>query len=357
MELSSQQDHNAMAFEILPPDYNQLLQTLKSRIQSAQVRAALAVNQELVLLYWQIGQEILSRQGQEGWGSKVITRLAKDLKQAFPEMKGFSRTNLLYMRAFATAWPDESIVQQTVGQIPWGHNVRLLDKVGDPNERLWYVEQTIAYGWSRAILEHQIETQLYQRQGKAISNFEATLTQPQSELAQQLLKDPYSFDFLSLGPEAQERDLEKALLTHIRQFLLELGVGFAFVGSQHHLEIGGDDFYIDLLFYHLQLRCYVVIDLKMTAFKPEYSGKMGFYVSAVDGLLRHPDDAPTIGLILCKSRNRAVAEYSLRDVNKAIAISQYKQELPEALRNALPSIEELEAELATIELSETESTE
>jgi len=304
----------------------------------------------LVLLYWQIGREILQRQGLEGWGTKVIDRLAKDLKHEFPEMKGFSRTNLLYMRAFAGMWKDEQIVQQVVGQIPWGHNVRLLDKLSDRKEMLWYAQETIANSWSRAVLEHQIETKLYQRQGKAITNFAATLPQPQSDLAQQLIKDPYSFDFLSLAQNVQERDLEKALLDRIRSFLLELGVGFAFVGSQYHLEVGGDDFYIDLLFYHLKLRCYIVIDLKVTDFKPEYSGKMSFYVSAIDDLLRHPDDKPTIGIILCKSRNQAVAEYALRDVNKPIAVSQYKHELPESLQGVLPSIESLEAELATVKI-------
>lgn len=341
-----------MTIQIVPIGYEQLLLDLKERIRSAQVKAALAVNRELVLLYWQIGQEILQRQGQEGWGTKVIDRLVKDLKHEFPDMKGFSRTNLLYMRAFAEAWADEQIVQQVVGQIPWGHNLRLLDKAVSREERLWYAQQAIANGWSRAVLEHQIETKLYQRQGKAITNFAATLPQPQSDLAQQLIKDPYSFDFLSLAQNAQERNLEKALLERIRSFLLELGVGFAFVGSQYHLEVGGDDFYIDLLFYHLKLRCYIVIDLKMTEFKPEYSGKMSFYVSVVDDLLRHPDDKPTIGIILCKSRNQTVAEYALRDVNKPIAVSQFKQELPESLQSVLPSIEQLEAELATIEVIE-----
>ncbi|NJM00581.1 MAG: DUF1016 domain-containing protein [Synechococcaceae cyanobacterium SM2_3_2] len=337
-----------MSFDLAPGGYVPFLAELKERIRSAQVRAALAVNRELVVLYWQIGQEILARQEQEGWGSKVITRLAKDLRQEFPEMKGFSRANLLYMRAFAAAWGDESIVQQVVGQIPWGHNVRLLDKLSDPQERLWYAQQTIEHGWSRAVLEHQIETQLYQRQGKAITNFEATLPKPQSDLAQQLLKDPYTFDFLSLGAEAKERDLEKALLERIRDFLLELGVGFAFVGSQYHLEVGGQDFYIDLLFYHLRLRCYVVIDLKMTEFKPEYSGKMSFYVSAVDDLLRQSVDQPTIGLILCKSRNQTIAEYALRDVNKPIAVSQYEQRLPKELEGVLPSVEQLQTEMEAV---------
>jgi predicted nuclease of restriction endonuclease-like (RecB) superfamily len=239
-------------------------------------------------------------------------------------------------------------VQQAAAQIPWFHNCVLLDRVKASQTRVWYIQKAIEYGWSRSVLEYQIETQLYQRQGQSITNFEATLPQPQSDLAQQLIKDPYVFDFLSLGADARERDLERALLEKIRAFLLELGVGFAFVGSQYHLEIGGDDFYINLLFYHLKLRCFVAIDLKMTEFKPEYSGKMSFYVSAIDDLLRHGDDAPTIGLILCKSRNRMVAEYALRDVDKPIAVSLYQHELPERLRGVLPSIEQLEAELATI---------
>ena len=337
-----------MTFEGMPEGYGALLTDLKERIRSAQVRAALAVNRELVLLYWHIGQEILVRQGQEGWGTKVIDRLARDLKQEFPEIKGFSSRNLKYMRAFAAAWTDEKIVQQAAAQIPWFHNCVLLDKVKQPEERKWYVGQTIAYGWSRSILEHQIETKLYQRQGKAITNFETTLPKPQSDLANQLLKDPYTFDFLSLGTEAQERDVEKALIGRIRDFLVELGVGFAFVGSQYHLEVGGEDFYLDLLFYHLQLRCYVAIDLKMGKFKPEYSGKMSFYVSAVDDLLRHPDDRQTIGLILCKSRNQTIAEYALRDVNKPIAIARYQQELPEELRGFLPSVAQLEMALNEI---------
>jgi predicted nuclease of restriction endonuclease-like (RecB) superfamily len=331
-------------------DYDTLLRELKERIQAAQVKAALAVNRELVLLYWQIGREILTRQQQQGWGAKVISKLAHDLQREFPEMKGFSSRNLKYMRAFAEAYPDEQLVQQAAAQIPWFHNCVLLDKVKDSTERLWYIQQTIQYGWSRTILTYQIESGLHRRQGEAVTNFAQTLPNPQSDLARQLLKDPYNFDFLGLRREAQERDLENALVEHIREFLLELGVGFAFVGSQYHLEVGGDDFYIDLLFYHLRLRCYVVIDLKMTEFKPEYSGKMNFYVSAVDDLLRHPDDQPTIGIVLCKSKNKAVAEYALRDVNKPIGISthQLRGSLPKPLQESLPTIEQLEMELNTV---------
>jgi predicted nuclease of restriction endonuclease-like (RecB) superfamily len=326
------------------------LRDLKERIRSAQVRAALSVNRELVLLYWQLGRDILTRQRQQGWGAKVITKLSKDLRQAFPEMKGFSRTNLLYMRAFAEAYPDEQIVQAVLGQITWYHNIALLDKLKSLEERLWYAQKTVEHGWSRNVLVHQIETGLHRRLGAALTNFDRTLPKPQSDLAQQLLKDPYNFDFLSLGEEAQERDLERALVNHIRDFLLELGVGFAFVGSQYHLEIEGDDFYIDLLFYHLRLRCYVVIDLKMKEFQPEYSGKMNFYISAVDDLLRHPDDQPTIGIILCRGKKKTVAEYALRDLNKPIGISTYKlkDSLPQTLQGNLPTLEQLEIELNTV---------
>ncbi|RCJ41516.1 hypothetical protein A6769_00980 [Nostoc punctiforme NIES-2108] len=330
--------------------YEDFLTELKTQISSAQLRAAVAVNKELLLLYWQIGRDILNRQQQQGWGAKVINRLAADLQKAFPEMKGFSLRNLKYMRAFAEAYPDEQLVQQAAALIPWFHNCVLLDKVKDSSEREWYIQQTIQHGWSRNILVHQIESKLYHRQGKATTNFNHTLPQAQSELAQQLLKDPYTFDFLNLGKDFLERDLERALINHIRDFLLELGVGFAFVGSQYHLEVGGEDFYIDLLFYHLRLRCYVVIDLKIEEFKPEYSGKMNFYVSAVDDLLRHPDDQPTIGMILCKSKNKVIAEYSLRDMHKPIGVSVYQLQdiLPEALQGNLPTIEQLEAELETV---------
>lgn len=336
--------------------YDDFLRDLKERIRSAQVRAVLAVNRELVLLYWQIGRDILTRQQQQGWGAKVIERLSADLRSSFPEMRGFSRTNLLYMRAFAEAYSDEQIVQQAAGQIPWFHNCTILDKVKNPTERLWYIQQTTRHGWSRNVLVHQIESGLYRRQGKATTNFDRTLPKPQSELAQQLLKDPYNFDFLSLGKDALERDLERALIDHIRDFLLELGVGFAFVGSQYHLEVGGQDFYLDLLFCHLRLRCYVVVDLKMSDFQPEFSGKMNFYLSAADDLLRHPDDQPSIGIILCKSKNQAIAEYALRDLNKPIGVSAYQLQsaLPEQLKNSLPTIEELEDVLETVSVTTTD---
>lgn len=331
----------------IPKTYAALLASIKERIQTAQVRAALAVNRELVILYWEIGREFLTRQKEEGWGAKVIERLAKDLRSEFPHMKGFSRTNLMYMRAFAEAWPEEAIVQQAVGQLPWGHNVRLIDLVKDPTERIWYVEQAIQNGWSRNVLAIQIEGGLYRRQGKAQTNFDKRLPAPQSDLAQQLLKDPYNFDFLTLTTDAHERDLETGLLEHIRKFLLELGVGFSFVGSQYSLDVGGEEFRIDLLFYHLKLRCFVVIDLKMTAFKPEYAGKMNFYLSAVDDMLKHPTDQPTIGLILCKGKNQIVVEYALRNTMTPMGIAEFRhlERLPEELKGSLPTIEEIEAEL------------
>jgi predicted nuclease of restriction endonuclease-like (RecB) superfamily len=336
----------------IPEDYHDFLRELKGRILQAQVRAVISVNRELVLLYWQIGRDILNRQQQQGWGTKVIDNLANDLRKAFPEMKGFSSRNLKYMRSFAETYPDEQFVQQVVAQIPWGHNLRILDTVKESVEREWYARQTIEQGWSRNVLVHQIESALYRRQGKADTNFSRTLPNPQSELAQQLLKDPYNFDFISLGKDAQERELEKALIDRIRDFLLELGVGFAFVGSQYHLEVEGEDFYIDLLFYHLHLRCFVVIDLKVEAFKPEFSGKMSFYVSAVDDLLKHRDDMPTIGIILCKNKKQKIVEYSLRDMNKPIGVSTYqlREALPEQLQGSLPTIEQLQAELEAVEI-------
>lgn len=336
---------------LMPPDaYDAFLFGLKERIRSAQVKAALAVNQELVSLYWHIGTEILDKQSVEGWGSKVITRLSKDLKKAFPDVRGFSRSNLKYMRAFAEAWPDWEFGQQLAGQIPWFHNCVLLDKVKAPPARKWYVQQTIYNGWSRKELVMQIESDLYLRQGDAVTNFERTLPQPQSDLAQQVVKDPYNFDFLTLREGALERDLEAGLVSHIRDFLLELGVGFAFLGSQYSITVDEKEYRIDLLFYHTQLRCYVVIDLKMTEFEPEYAGKMNFYVSAIDDRLRRGDDQPTIGIILCKTKRKTTAEYALRNVSTPIAISTHR--LPEGLQEQLPSIQQLEMEIeaATQEL-------
>jgi predicted nuclease of restriction endonuclease-like (RecB) superfamily len=329
--------------------YEAFLSALKTRIRTAQVRASLAVNQELILLYWQIGREILQRQKEEGWGAKVIDRLAQDLKREFPEMKGFSRSNLKYMRTFAEAYPAGEIGQQLAVQIPWFHNCMILEKVKDPPTRLWYIQKTIANGWSRNILVMQIESGLHERQGGAITNFERTLPPSQSDLAHQLIKDPYALDFLTLGEEAQERDLERGLVEHIRDFLMELGTGFAFVGSQHPLEVSGKEYRIDLLFYHIPLHRYVVIDLKMGEFEPQHSGQMGFYVAAVDNLLRTERDDPTIGIILCKSKDRTLVEYALQGSHLPIGVSSYQlqSKLPPALESSLPSVAQLEIVLNT----------
>jgi len=349
---SSRRVHPTAVSPSTPAGYAELLAELKQRIGAAQVRAALAVNRELVELYWHIGREILNRQISAGWGAKVIDRLGQDLQNAFPGMAGFSPRNLKYMRAFAEAWPDEAIVQAPLAQITWYHNLALLEKLKHKNERLWHARAAVENGWSRNILVHQIDTDLFARQGQAITNFDRTLPSPQSDLAKQLLKDPYNFDFLTLSADAQERDLERGLLERLRKFLIELGVGFAFVGSQYHLEIGGQDFYLDLIFYHLKLRCFVVIDLKVEEFKPEFAGKMNFYLSAADDLLRHKDDQPSIGLILCREKNKVVVEYSLRDTSKPMGVAAYElwhTALPPELRESLPSVAAIEAELRKIE--------
>ena len=336
----------------LPRGYASFLADLKTRIRSAQVKASLAVNSELILLYWDIGREILGRQKNEGWGTKVIDRIGLDLTKAFPGTKGFSARNLKYMRVLAEAYPEKSIVQQVVAQIPWGHHVLIFLKIKDRNKRLWYMERTIENGWSRAVLWHQIELRLYERQKgiRKLTNFRRALPRLQSDLANEVLKDPYHFDFLNLKEAALEKDLEKGLLEHIRSFLLELGRGFAVVGSQYPLKVGGEEFFVDLLFYHLKLRSFVVIDLKMTEFKPEFAGKMNFYLSAIDDLLRHPDDKPTIGIILCKGKNKVIVEYALYDSRKPIGVSSYKlaQALPKQLKGNLPTIQELETELKSV---------
>jgi predicted nuclease of restriction endonuclease-like (RecB) superfamily len=294
----------------LPTDYADWVARLKQQIAQVQQRAAVAVNRELIGLYWQIGHDILQRQQRRGWGAKVIDRLAHDLRQAFPNTKGFSPRNLKYMRAFAEAWPDGDFVQQAAAQLPWFHVCTLLDKLKGREEREWYAARALEHGWSRNILVMQIETRLLQRQGTAATNFAMRLPPPQSEMAQATLKDPYIVDFLGLADDAHERDMEQGLVGHVTKFLLELGAGFAFVGRQYRLDVGGDEFYIDLLFYHVKLRCYVVVELKATPFKPEYAGQLNFYLSAIDAQVKAPDDNPTIGLLLCKEQNRTVAEYA-----------------------------------------------
>lgn len=401
--------------------YAPLLAGLKARVRTAQVQAALSVNRELILLYWHLGREILRAQKAQGWGTKVVERLARDLTKEFPEMGGFSRTNLLYTRAFYAAWapveivqqpvgllpgpilsqpvirlpkakevpasvaieqqpvaqivsqpvtqlpqatgapPSAPIVQQPVGQLadappdplsllPWSTNLVLLDKLDDPAERLWYARKTLEHGWSRAVLTVQIESRLHARSGKALNNFARTLPPAQSDLACEILKDPYSFEFLTLREAAQERELERGLLDHVQKFLLEMGEGFAFVGRQVRLTVGGDDYSLDLLFYHLRLRCYIVVDLKMQAFEPEFTGKMNFYLAAVDDQMRHPQDAVSIGLLLCKdASNRLKVEYALRDVQKPIGVAEWRtrlvDSLPKNLRSSLPTIAAIEREL------------
>jgi len=331
-----------------PSGYADLLTDLKMRIHSARQRAALAVNRELVGLYWQIGRDILIRQSEQGWGAKVIERLAHDLRTAFPEMKGFSPRNLKYMRAFAEAWPDAEFVQAVLAQLPWYHQLALLDKLNNQHDRRWYAAKAIEHNWSRNVLVMQIESHLLQRSGAAVTNFDASLPQAQSDLARESLKDPYRFDFLGLTEEAQEREVEHALVKHVTEFLLELGAGFAFVGRQVLLDVGGDEFFIDLLFYHLKLRCYVVIELKGGKFKPEHLGQLGFYLTAVDRQVKDEQDNPTIGLLLCKSKNKVVAEYALGDKSQPMGIAEYKlvESLPAELQTSLPSIEQLERELA-----------
>jgi predicted nuclease of restriction endonuclease-like (RecB) superfamily len=334
---------------ISPPEgYIEWVKDIKERIRSAQQKAVFAANSAMITLYWQIGRDIMERQGRQGWGAKVVDRLAADLRREFPEIKGFSASNLKYMRRFAEECPNYQIGQQPVDQLPWSHIIRLITKVTNPVEREWYAQAAIEYGWSRDVLVHQIESGLYARQGKAITNFVQNLPHPQSELAQQTLKDPYLFDFFTVGRDALERDIENALVEHITRFLLELGAGFAYVGRQVNLEVGGEDFYLDLLFYHLKLRCYIVIELKAGAFKPEYAGKLNFYLSAVDANLKHESDSPSIGLILCKDKNRLVAEYALKDISKPVGISEYRliESIPEDLQGSLPSIEQIEAELS-----------
>ena len=332
----------------LPPDYAAWLADLKARIHSAQQRATLAVNRELVRLYWQIGRDILERQQREGWGAKVIERLAQDLRNAFPDMKGFSPRNLKYMRAFAEAWPEEPFVQEVLAQLPWYHQLALLDKLDSADHRRWYAAKAIEHNWSRNVLVMQIESGLLARQGQAVTNFPASLPRPQSDLAHESLKDPYRFDFLGLTEDAREREIEHALVKHVTEFLLELGAGFAYVGRQVLLTVGGDEFFLDLLFYHLKLRCYVVIELKAGAFKPEHLGQLGFYLTAIDRDMKGEHDNPTIGLLLCKTKNKVVAEYALGDKAQPMGIAEYRlvESLPAELQTSLPSIEQIEKALA-----------
>lgn len=339
-----------MSLEQIDKSYLEALESIKQKIKSAQIKAALAVNAEMLYLYWDIGNTILKRQKSEGWGAKVIDRLSQDLRKAFPDLKGFSSRNLKYMRKFADVYKDIEIVQQAAAQIPWAHNMIVLDKINVSSERLWYIKKTAENGWSRNVLAHQIESGLYKRQALTTktNNFKKTLPSSQSDLAHEIMKDPYKFDFLTIGEEVKELELEKELTKHITKFLLELGAGFSFMGRQYHLEISEKDYYLDLLFYHVKLKCYVVVELKIDDFKPEYAGKMNFYLSAVDDLLKAENDNPSIGLILCKTKDHLSAEYALRNINKPMGISEYKlsKAMPKELKANLPSIEEIEKELA-----------
>lgn len=333
---------------VLPTDYGPWLASLKQRIQSARQRALLAANAEQIQLYHELGREILARQNAQGWGAKVVDRLAMDLRAAFPDMKGLSASNLKYMRFFAQECPDRQIGQQSADQLPWFHIVTLITKLSDAALRGWYARAALEQSWPRDTLVVQIKNQLHLRQGSAVTNFDQRLAPPQAGLANQVLKDPYHFDFLGLGDEAHERDIENALIRHITRFLLELGAGFAFVGRQFRLEVAGDEFFIDLLFYHTRLKCYVVVELKANAFKPEHVGQLNFYLSAIDNQVKASDDKPTIGLLLCRTQNRLVAEYALSGIDKPIGVAEYQlvRALPTPLDTSLPSIEEIEAELS-----------
>lgn len=324
-------------------EYLEIVNNIKSNILSAQYKAAIAANKELIMLYWNIGKIINTH---KSWGNKFIENLARDIKLDFPDMKGFSVRNLKYMSKFASTYDDIEFVQTVSAQIPWSHNVVILDKVKDYDVKLWYIKQTIERGWSHSVLIHQIESDLYGRQviSDKVSNFENRLAEPQSELAVQTMKDPYIFDFIPFKADMLERDIENELVKNVTALLLELGKGFAFLGNQYHLEVGGEDFYIDLLFYNLNLRCYVVIELKTGEFRPEYAGKLNFYLSAVDSKLKNENDNPSIGLLLCKSKNNIIAEYTLRDMSKPIGVSEYKvtRTLPKELEETLPSEEDIQ---------------
>lgn len=358
-------------------DYKAFIRDIKERIQSAQIKAAVSVNREMLLLYWDLGQRLILKQQETSWGSGFIKQMSKDLQNEFPQMKGFSVRNLELMRQWVRFWLGHPVfaqqaatqlseskiglqvivpwdsaakIQQLVDLlmgIPWWHHVVILSKIKSHDQALFYVQKTIQNNWSRAVLTHQIECQLYARTGKTIDNFQATLPAPHSDLARETLKNPYSFDFLTLREKHDEQELEDALVQHVTQFLLELGAGFAYLGRQFKLEVAGDSFYIDLLFYHTKLHCYVVVELKAVKFQPEFAGKLNFYVSAVDSQIKSPEDAPTLGLLICKSKNDTVVEYALRDIHKPIGVSEYTltKILPESFQSSLPTIAEIEAEL------------
>ena len=329
--------------------YLKFIEEVKSEIQKQRISVVLNANSSMTCLYWNIGRGILKKQEEEGWGTKIIDRMAKDLKDAFPEMSGFSPRNIKYMRKFAESWPDFEIVQRVVAQIPWRTNISLMDKLKDEESRIWYAYKVIENGWSKTILDLQIESRLMERSGRSVNNFSEALPPADSDMVNQVFKDPYLFDFLGTDMPRREIEIERQLTEHIQSFLLELGQGFAFVGRQVHLEVGGDDFYLDLLFYHLKLRCFVVVELKACDFEPGFISQLNMYQNVVNDILRHPDDKPTIGLLLVKGKNETVVEYSLAGYQNPIGVAEWKNQmakaLPEELRSSLPSIEDIEKEL------------
>lgn len=330
-----------MTNELKTKSYIELIQTLKQEIANSRIRAHLAVNKEMIHLYWNIGRRILERQNEEGWGTKVIENISKDLREEFPEMKGLSARNLVYMQTFAKAYPDFEITQEPLAQITWYHNITLLDKIKNKEERLWYIRKTIENGWSRNVLVLQIQTDLYARSGKSINNFSNTLPAEQSDLATAIIKDPYNLEFLDIQGKVLERDLENKLIDNIRKFLLELGQGFAFIGNQYHIQLEEEDYYIDMVMYHVKLKCYVIIELKTGKFKPEYAGKMNFYLNLMDRQVKDKTDNPTIGIILCEDKKGITVEYAIEGINKPIGVSQFKltEKLPSNLESYLPTPE------------------
>lgn len=330
--------------------YMEFLNTLKRDIQSSRIRAHLAVNKELILLYWRIGNEIIKRKKELGWGSEVVKQLSQDLKHEFSDMKGFGERSLIYMQTFAVSFPDYEFTQQVVAGIPWGHITHILDRVKDHQIRQWYIQKTIENGWSRNVLLMNIEAQTHLKLGAAATNFVATLPKPSSDLARQLIKSEYNFEFLGLADDVHEKTIEKGLTDNIRQFLLELGNGFAFMGTQYKLDVGGDEFYIDLLFYHTRLRCYVVFELKADKFKPEYAGKLGFYITAINRQVKHETDNPTIGILLCKQANKVVVEYALDNNNQPMGVAAYTTGLPREYAKVLPTQEQFQHLMDTLEV-------
>jgi len=337
---------------MLDKEYISFLSEIKNKIKQAQIKAAVKVNEELLRLYWDIAKMIVEKQKVSKWGDSIIEKISSDLKREFPNMKGFSVTNIKYMRKWYLFWSNSPQLVDEIFKIPWGHNREIITKCKNIDEALFYVRKTIQNGYSRAVLIHQIESDLYHRSKRAINNFDNNLPSIQSDLAKEITKDPYCFDFLSLSEKYNEKELEDALMDNLTKFLLELGSGFAFVGRQYRLEVAGEEFFIDLLFYHIKLKCYVVIELKTTKFKPEFAGKLNFYITVVDKELKDKNDNPTIGILICKSKNNTVVEYTLNSVNSPIGVSEYKlfKELPSELKNALPSIEEIENELEKIKV-------